>query len=188
MSMFTFSEFPEIETPRLRLRETQPSDAEDILQILSQPEVVRFYNIGPLTKIEEAQALVKRRNVAYTEGTRIRWAIVLNETNRVVGSCGYGYADSESRQAEIGYELDPAHWGHGLMREALTAMLDFGFKTIHLNRIEALVVPQNTASRNLLSRLGFQEEGLLRERGFWKGAYHDLALYALLRRDWSLLP
>lgn len=70
------------------------------------------------------------------------------------------------------------------MREALTAMLAFGFGPMQLNRVEALVVPENTPSQHLLRRLGFECEGLLRQHGFWKGSFHDLHLFSLLKKDW----
>ncbi|MEO7718916.1 MAG: GNAT family N-acetyltransferase [Capsulimonas sp.] len=183
--MLSITPFPGIETPRLSLRETRFDDATDIFRILSQPEVVRHYNIGPLADVDEARAIVTRRRQSHLQGTRIRWAIALKENDQVIGSCGYVNPDSQSRQAEIGYELDTAYWGKGLMREALAAMLGFGFARIGLHRIEALVVPENASSRRLLATLGFQQEGLLRERGFWKDAFHDLALYSLLDRDWA---
>ena len=184
MPPFHFPQFPEIDTPRLRLRETAASDADAIFRILSQPEVIRFYNIGPLAGIDEARAIVERRRAAYHAGTRIRWTIALKDNDQAIGSCGYVNFDAASRQAEVGYELDRGYWGRGLMREALASMLGFGFSSLAFNRIEALVAPENTASRRLLAAQGFHEEGLLRERGFWKNAYHDLAIYALLRRDW----
>ncbi len=70
------------------------------------------------------------------------------------------------------------------MREALSAMLKFGFGRMQLNRIEAFVVPENNPSLRLLQRLGFQQDGLLREYGFWKGQFHDQFLLSLLKKDW----
>jgi ribosomal-protein-alanine N-acetyltransferase len=72
------------------------------------------------------------------------------------------------------------------MREALEAILTFGFSTMQLNRIEALTFPQNAASRHLLAKLGFKEEGLLREYEIFVDGPQDMAIYGLLQRDWSL--
>ncbi|NIW38715.1 MAG: GNAT family N-acetyltransferase, partial [Gemmatimonadetes bacterium] len=87
------------------------------------------------------------------------------------------------RQAEIGYDLAHRHWGRGLMTEALRPMLRFGFEEMDLHRIEAGVTVGNEASARVLEKLGFREEGLLRRGGYWKGAYHDLRGFGLLRRD-----
>jgi ribosomal-protein-alanine N-acetyltransferase len=69
------------------------------------------------------------------------------------------------------------------MSEALQAILDFGFDTMQLNRVEALSFPQNTASRQLLAKLGFAEEGVLREYEFLKDRAQDMAIYSLLSRE-----
>ena len=71
------------------------------------------------------------------------------------------------------------------MREALSALLRFGFEQMHLNRIEASVGSDNIASIALLHSLGFQHEGIQREQYFEEGAFHDLALFGLLRGEWS---
>jgi ribosomal-protein-alanine N-acetyltransferase len=69
------------------------------------------------------------------------------------------------------------------MTEALKLIIHYGFATLKLNRIQALVIPGNKPSVRLLLKLGFQEEGLLREYAFFKGRYHDLICYSLLSRE-----
>ena len=178
-----FARFPTLETERLTLRESRPSDVAAIFAVLSQEEVTRYYNISPLTSVEQAEALVQRRAEAFARQERIRWAIASREDDSVIGSCGYVHWDQGDARAEIGYELAPEWQGKGLMREALSTMLTFGFGPMQLNRVEALVVPENAPSQRLLERLGFQPEGLLREHGFWKGRFHDLHLFSLLKRE-----
>ncbi|MBV9848412.1 MAG: GNAT family N-acetyltransferase [Armatimonadetes bacterium] len=180
-----YARFPELSTPRLRLRETRPEDAPAILDILSRPEVVRFYDVGPLTRLEEAQEIVARRARDFARHQRIRWTIARREDDLAIGSCGVSKWTPGDPQAEVGYELSPDHQGQGLMREALTAVLAFGFGAMRLSRVEALVVPENAPSRRLLARLGFQEKELLRGRGFWRGASHDLLLLSLVAEAWN---
>ena len=180
-----FDPFPTLETARLRLRESRLSDAEGIFAVLSAESVTRHYNLSPLASVEEARALVERRAAALRRGERIRWAIARRSDDGVVGSCGYVHWDQQARRAEVGYELHPDEQGQGLMHEALTVMLAFGFAQMHLNRVEAFVVPENEPSLRLLRRLGFAEEGLLRDYGFWKDQFHDLRLFSLLKKDWN---
>jgi ribosomal-protein-alanine N-acetyltransferase len=85
----------------------------------------------------------------------------------------------------VGYSLASAEWGNGYMQEALTALLDYGFSELDLNRVEADVDPRNAASGRSLERLGFRREGLLRERWIVGGEVSDTALYGLLRKDWE---
>ena len=180
-----FDVFPVLETERLRLRESRLADAEGIFAVLSSEAVTRHYNLSPLADVEEAEALVERRAAAFRRQERIRWAIARREDDVVIGSCGYIHWNRESRRAEVGYELHSDWQERGLMREALSAALSFGFDRMDLNRVEALVVPENEPSQRLLRRLGFVEEGLLREHSFWKGRFHDLLLFSLLRKDWN---
>lgn len=137
-----------------------------------------------LAGIDEARAIIDRRAAAFARRERIRWAIARRDDGNVIGSCGFVHWDLTAARAEIGYEIAPQCQGQGLMREALTAMLHFGFGPMQLNRIEAFVVPENEPSVRLLRRLGFQQEGFLREYGFWKKRFHDQLLLSLLKKDW----
>ena len=84
----------------------------------------------------------------------------------------------------MGYEIAPTQQGRGYMKEALKAILHWGFQELHLNRVEAQVHPDNTPSRALLESLGFVQEGRQREAGYWAGRHHDLFQYALLHAQW----
>ena len=87
-------------------------------------------------------------------------------------------------RAEIGYCLRSAHWGRGYMGEALSALIDHAFGVLKLRRLEADVDPNNAGSLRILDRMGFQREGLLRERWNVGGEIQDSALLGLLAREW----
>ena len=88
-------------------------------------------------------------------------------------------------RAEVGYCLHSAHWGQGYMREALSALIGYGFGVLKLRRLEADVDPNNAASLGILARMGFQREGLLRERWNVGGDVQDSVLLGLLAREWK---
>ncbi len=69
------------------------------------------------------------------------------------------------------------------MNEALSAAIDYGFDMMQINRIEAQVHPENASSIQVLETLGFVREGYQRQAGYWRGAYHDLLRFSLLRSD-----
>ncbi|BAU29002.1 acetyltransferase (GNAT) family protein [Aneurinibacillus soli] len=109
---------------------------------------------------------------------------MLKETSELVGSCGYNnWIKEEGHRGEIGYDLGKEYWGQGIAAEVLEAMLDYGFTEMKLNRVEALVEPENIASIKMLKRIGFQKEGLLRDYQFVKGKFIDLEMHSLLKRD-----
>src|SRR4029078_1332119 len=87
-------------------------------------------------------------------------------------------------RAELGYGLGRAHWGQGLMNEALNSLVKHAFDVVQLRRLEADVDPRNAGSIRTLERLGFQREGFLRERWHVNGEIQDAIFYGLLRREW----
>ncbi|MBD2022503.1 GNAT family N-acetyltransferase [Leptolyngbya sp. FACHB-36] len=176
--------FPVLETDRLHLRQLEPSDVQDVYEICSNAEVTQYYDCDPYTVVEQAERFIARMQQRFASGEGMRWAVTLRSTHQVIGTCGYNNLILRGARGIIGYELKRTHWGHGYMREALQPMLAYGFGVLNLNRIEAFVMLDNQRSSHLLSRLGFVEEGILREYGFWKHCFWDLRCFSLLKRDW----
>ena len=186
IELFNFQEFPIIETERLRLREIVPADAEAIFAIRGDYEVTK-YNIGQAyTSVERARKLIASMAKAYKNQNELRWGITLKADDVVIGMCGYNYWDCVDNRGSIGFDLARAHWRKGIMREALTGIINFGFRNMALNRIEADASIYNDASVMLLRKLGFQQEGHQREQYCEDGNYHDLLLFALLSREWEV--
>jgi [ribosomal protein S5]-alanine N-acetyltransferase len=178
--------FPVLHSERLVLREIVPADAPALLAVHGDAASMRWFGSDPLPDLAAAQALVEtfagwRRQP--NPGTR--WGIALRaDADHLLGSCGLWSWNRAWRRCTTGYELHPSVRGRGLMDEALRTMLAWGFGPMGLNRVEALVHPENVPSRRVLQRLGFQSEGLLREVGYWRDQYHDMFSMALLAREW----
>ena len=176
--------FPQLESENLILREIKLSDAEAIYRIFSDPQVLKYHDLEPFKSIEEAKYLIYSLSESFREKEAIRWGIARKEDNIIIGTCGYSGWNQSRLRAEIGYELSQAYWRQGIMTKALSAVIGYGFEKMQLNRIEATVMLPNIASTELLGKLGFQEEGILKERGFWKGDFHDLKMLALLKKNY----
>jgi ribosomal-protein-alanine N-acetyltransferase len=183
------NEFPILQTERLSLREFQPTDAQAVFDSFSQAKVTKYINRGPMQSIQEAEELVEIRTSLFQRGFGVRWAITtIDDPTKFIGSCGCYKLDRSNRSMEIGYDLHPDYWRQGIMTEAVMAMINFAYSAaffFHLNRIEALTYVDHSASIGLLKKLGFKEEGIRREAGFWENQYHDLKSFSLLRRDWK---
>lgn len=173
-----------IDTPRLHLRPLCMDDAPAILRMRSNPEVMRYMTTGPWTDIAQATGMVERDQAALQKGDLVRLGMIRKDDNVFLGSCILFHFDEGCRRAEIGYDMDAAYWGQGYMQEALTALLDYGFDQLNLNRVEADIHPDNEGSAKILERLSFIREGYLRERWIIEGQVSDSALYGLLRKDW----
>jgi ribosomal-protein-alanine N-acetyltransferase len=182
-----FQSFPQLETSRLVLRRMQATDAQAIFRILADDEVTRYYDDATFTDVSQASDQIEAWESGFINKRCIRWGITCKDDRLVIGSCGYYGFHTWHMRASIGYELAHPFWRQGIMTEALSAIIDLGFKEMGLNRIDAVVMPENVASIKLLEKLGFCNEGLLREYENWgsKG-FADLCMLSLLRREWDL--
>jgi ribosomal-protein-alanine N-acetyltransferase len=97
-----------------------------------------------------------------------------------MGTIGFWRIQKEHYRAEIGYLLHPSWQGKGIMREALKAVLDYGFQAMKLHSVEAHVNPSNASSIGLLEKCGFVREAYYRENYFYNGQFMDSAVYSLL--------
>lgn len=167
---------------RVQLRPIEMSDAQRIFEIWSDREVMRFYDIAPLNSIDDARLLVSAMVKELAEGISVRWAIVSKCGMRFIGSCGFRF-DSKFYSASISFELERHSWRQGLMREALNAAITHAYDHWHINRIQAVTNLDNHASIGLLRSLGFVEEGVMRQWGYWKDAFHDVHLFSRIRAD-----
>jgi ribosomal-protein-alanine N-acetyltransferase len=177
-------ELPTLETKRLLLRPLTLEDTDFIFQHFSDPQVTRYlYDEPPLETRDQAESII--RFFEHPAGkNRNRWGIVLKSTQRLAGTAGFHRWEKDYRRAEVGYDLAYEFWGRGLMSEALRAVIAYGFERMELNRIDALVYPGNPASLRVLLKLGFQQEGLLRDYFYQDGKFYDHAILGLLKKDW----
>ena len=182
-----FQSFPQLETNNLILRRIQETDSGAIFRILSDDEVTRYYDDETFTEISQAASQIEAWENGFVNKRCIRWGIVRKGEREIIGSCGYYGFHTWHMRASIGYELVRSSWRQGIMTEALEAIIDLGFREMNLNRIDAVVMPENSASIKLLEKLGFRNEGLLREYENWgsKG-FADLCMLSLLRKVWNI--
>ena len=182
-------QFPHLSTNRLVLDELKPADAEVLYHHFSNPDVVEFYDLAAFTNISQASDLIELFNKRFADKSGIRWAIRLKTTHDFIGTCGFNSWNKRTKSAGIGYDISRSHWGNGYATEALKAIIKHGFSghlpCEELNRIQGDTVPGNIASEAVLLKLGFKEEGLLRESGYWKGRFHDLKCFGLIRSEYA---
>ncbi len=179
------STFPELETPRLRLRCLVADDAEELLCHWSDPEVMEYLTLDPMRTLAEARDMVDLLGGLFDKGIGIRWGITCKTKGTLLGTCGFHNVRWEHRRGELGYELGKASWRKGIMTEALSAAIGYGFSEMNFHRIEALVTEGNERSRALLVKLGFAFEGLLRDYEFARGRFLGQWCHSLLRSEWG---
>ena len=184
MSEAAFTRFPSLTTNRLRLRQIQPEDAEAVFATFSDEETMQFYGHEPHRSVEETRESLEQTQARYTRREAIRWGITLKGEDQVIGSCSLHHFDTGFHRAETGYELHHAFWGQGIMNEAMSVVLTYGFAELGLHRIEAIIDNANVRSKGLLLKLGFTYEGNLRERYFFRGHFEDEHYFGMLTDEW----
>lgn len=177
--------FPVIGTPRLVLRQLSGDDTPSLHTVWSDPTVLEFMVLDPFETHEETLAMIDLLKNLHEAGEGIRWIVTMASDGSVMGTCGFHNWKKEHFRAEIGYEMGKGFWGKGYMKEALAAILDYGFSVMGLNRIEAFVTDGNGRSLGLLKKLGFKAEGLLRNYEWARGKFQDQWVCSVLRSQWT---
>ena len=172
--------FPTLETERLILREIIKEDADIVFTTFSNDDVIRYYGQEKLKSIEEAEKIIDIFSAAYSGKRGIRWGIERKDTQELIGTIGFHAWLPNHKRAEIGYEIHPEHWRKGYTHEAILKVISYGFEELAIERIGAIVFTENEASNGLLTKIGFQNEGLLRNYMYQNGRPHDTFIYSFL--------
>jgi len=177
-----FTPFPEIITGRLVLGTIQKKDAAELLLLRSDEKVMQYIDKERTKSVGEAEALIKRINDDAINNEGITWRISLKEKpDKLIGTIGFWRIIKQNYRAEVGYMIHPDYWGKGLVKEALQAVINFGFNDMLLHSIEAHINPGNKASAGLLEKSGFVREAYFKEDFFFRGQFLDSAVYSLLK-------
>ncbi|AYL96283.1 GNAT family N-acetyltransferase [Mucilaginibacter celer] len=175
-----FNPFPVLTTERLILRRFTHNDAADLFEMRSNEEVMK-YIARPICKtIDDAVALIDVIDKLLDGNDGITWCICLKNSDKYIGSIGFWRIEKHNHRAEIGYLLNPAYQGHGLMQEAVEVTIRYAFNDLGLHSIQANVEPENIASINLLLKNNFAQEAYFKEDHMHNGRFADTVIFSLL--------
>ncbi|MBU6450746.1 MAG: GNAT family N-acetyltransferase [Cyanobacteria bacterium REEB67] len=177
-----------LESDRLILRELRGGDAERVERYANDEEINRYLIFGDLARRPGAEKYVaqamKNATLPLAERRSFKLAILLKEEDaNFIGSCWLDIAEKAHRRATVGYFIDKAYWGRGYAGEALAALLQFGFETLGLHRIEATCDAGHKATRRVLERGGLTREARLRQHRPRQNGWSDSILYAIIEKD-----
>jgi Acetyltransferases, including N-acetylases of ribosomal proteins len=151
--------FHEIETERLFLKNISYEDREFILNEFSDDIINRYlFDAEPLSTLEEADEIISFY-LQPEPRMQHRWILVLKNNNRKIGTCGFHCWYDYQNCIDIGYDLQEAFWGQGLMSEALNAILDFARNEMKIRQIHAHIYIDNIKSIRLAEKFGFLFHG-----------------------------
>ena len=172
---------PVIETERLTLKRIDLDAAKQLFQNMSRDEYCQFFGITD-ADYDRHTSRVAGSNHDFT--SLVLFNIYDKTTGDLAGSCNYHSWYVPHSKAEVGYVINEQYRNKGIAKEALAAILKYGFEEMGLNRVEAFISPKNEPSLKLVAHFGFTHEGLLREHYCKKGVIEDSACFSLLKREY----
>lgn len=179
-------EQPVLDTPRLRLRPIDLSDASEIQKAAGNREIAdTMISIPHPYPAGEAERYCRRQQSEREAECSAAFTIELRPTKRFCGLVEVRRIDREHSLGELSFWLAADAWGQGYMSEAVQTVVRYAFENLGLNRLYAYHMLRNPASGRVLEKNGFKQEGLLRQRVRKWGRFEDVLLWAILRQEWQ---
>jgi len=132
-----FFPFPVLQTERLILRQLSMQDEKEIFLLRSDESVNKHIDRPRATSLKDAQEFIKKINDYVAANESLYWAINFKNDKKLIGTVCYWNICKAENRAEIGYELLPSFQGKGIMHEAISEVIEFGFQMMQLQTIEA---------------------------------------------------
>ena len=180
-----FSHMPTLKTERLSLRPMHVIDAEDMYDYARRADVTEYLLWSPHTSISYTKDYLCYIQDRYSLGDFYDWAIIDRDSRRMIGTCGFTRINTANNSGEIGYVINPDFSGRGYATEAARAVMEFGFFTLDLHRIEAKFMKGNEGSLRVMEKLGMSFEGYHIDEIFVKGSYRTVGVCAVLREKFT---
>ncbi len=180
MLELNFKPFPVLETNRLILRQITQADVNEMFVFRSDEKMMQYIDRPRAKNIQDAVEHIQKVTDSENANDGIAWGITLKPSDKMIGFIGFWRMEKENYRSEIGYMLHYDFHRKGIMQEAISKVVDFGFKELKFHSINANVNPANEASIKLLEKNNFVREALFREDYFFDGKFLDSAIYCIL--------
>jgi len=183
------SEVPTLTYGNITLRPSRESDIEGIFNACQDPLISHFTTVPAKYTLEHAQSFVRELDPEGLQNRReIRFIIESNhgQTPGLAGVISFHSPNFNNKVAEIGYWITKEFRAQSIGTTAVKVLTNFGFETMGWNRIEAMIDHDNEASKKVVTRAGYEHEGLLRQRVVRAdGSIIDMDVFAVLQKNWQ---
>ena len=169
----------------VRLRAYSKEDLPKAQEYLNNPKVgasLRPTILFPY-RLEDEESWYNTLNANSTSG--YNFAIERKEDAAYMGGCGVHQINAKNRHVSVGIFLGHQFWGKGYGTDAMRVLVDFCFQEINLHKVKLEVFSYNERAIRSYQKVGFIEEGVLREEVYRHGKYHDCHLMSIFRKDWT---
>lgn len=180
-----FTDIPTIESDRIILRKILRTDVDDVFEYSSDEQLTKYLLWHPHKNIAVTLQYLKTLERKYRKMEFYDWGVVHKSSGKLIGTCGFTAFDIENNGAEIGYVIARPYWGMGFAAEAARAVIEFGFQTLRLHRIEARFMTKNDGSRRVAQKCGMKFQGLFKEGVLAKGRYEDVEIFAVTEYEYK---
>jgi RimJ/RimL family protein N-acetyltransferase len=176
---------PFLKGTKVNLRRVQKSDADSIAENANNPLVTQYlFTPYPYTVVD-ALDFISSSHRMHRTNTSYPFGIEHKEERKIVGTIGLYRVDHVNKSAELGFWLGHKYWRQGLTSEAIDLILDFAFNERGFHRIYARVMHPNKASLKLLDKLGFTQEGTMRQAVYRNNEWLDFVWFAMLENEYG---
>jgi carbamoyl-phosphate synthase large subunit len=167
------------------LRPIEPGDVDELYAVIeaNRAHLAEFQPWAGEQTIADTRTFVEAKRVQRADNGGVECAIVKH--GRIIGMVGFNAVNWRDRSTSIGYWIAAAEQGRGTVTAAVRALVDHAFGVMHLNRVVIRAAAQNTRSRAIPERLGFREEGVMRQGVRVGDRYDDDVVYSMLAEEWA---
>ncbi|MFB7158201.1 GNAT family N-acetyltransferase [Lysinibacillus sp. NPDC056232] len=182
-----FAEFPLLSSENLVLKKIEAAHLQEVFAIYDNEKVFEYCGMIPKHNIQTVGKMIGHFDRDYQKKSRVKWGIFQkSHSEQLVGIIEAMDFNQKVNMVTIGYFLAEDYWGKGLASDSVNILVKFLVEEVHINRIQAEVMPLNEASKKVLLKNGFLKEGLLRQATFWSGTgVVDLEIYVLLKDEYN---
>ncbi|MEB2281905.1 GNAT family N-acetyltransferase [Lysinibacillus xylanilyticus] len=183
-----FAEFPLLSSENIVLKKIEDAHLPELFAIYDNEKVFEYCGIIPKHNIQTVRKMIEHFDRDYQKKTKVKWGIFQKSHNdQLVGIIEAMDFNQKVNMVTIGYFLAENYWGKGLATDAVKIIVHFLFEEVNINRIQAEVMPLNEASKKVLLKNGFSQEGLIRQAALWSGkGVVDLEIYGLLKEEYTV--
>ena len=169
------------------LRWPKIQDAQWLFENFTRPEIANGLS-NPACKeltLEKEKKWIRSQAGRRRKKEAIEFIVLEKLSGSLVGACGLVKINTFSNWAELGFWIAPEYQSKGYVTEASKLVMNYGFKELNLNRIEAFCFTRNTASIKVQEKLGMKREAKLRQRANCNGKYCDVYISSMLKSEWK---
>ena len=177
---------PVVDCGGFTLRAIKFEDADDMFEYASDDEVTAKLSWPSHKNVDETKRIIVNHFLSRPMvGIPIAYAVVLNENNKMIGTCDFWHIDFRNGYGEIGYVINKNYWGRGITTIALKELIKFGFEYLGLERVQIAHATDNPASQRVIEKCDFRLEGRLRNVELRKtGKFTDHKIYSILKDEY----